>query len=163
MYLVGEYLHMVTAAFLIVILFFGGWHFWGLTGSVDQVTWAEAIGRIVVLNAKVLGVVFFFMVARWSWARFRYDQLMSLGWLVMLPLGMVNLVYVAIWEEYGEVWARDASLSPPLVMTAGGWVVLLIAWFVATKMSPPMSDNQPRRLPLESDIRPGLQAAGTRS
>ena len=114
MYLVGEYLHMVAAAFLIVILFFGGWHFWGLTGSGDNVTWVEAILRIVVLNVKVLGMIFFFMVARWSWARFRYDQLMSLAWLVMLPLGMVNLAYVAIWEEYGEAWARSAGLSPPV-------------------------------------------------
>ena len=36
MYLIAEFLHMVTAAFLIVILFFGGWHFWGLTGSADD-------------------------------------------------------------------------------------------------------------------------------
>ncbi len=41
MYLVAEFLHMVTAAFLIVILFFGGWHFWGLTGSGNQVTWID--------------------------------------------------------------------------------------------------------------------------
>ena len=113
MYLVGEYLHMVTAAFLIVILFFGGWHFWGLTGSGSNVTWVEAILRIVVLNVKVLGIIFFFMVARWSWARFRYDQLMSLAWLVMLPMGMVNLVYVAVWEEYGGAWAPEQRFFAP--------------------------------------------------
>jgi NADH-quinone oxidoreductase subunit H len=155
MYLVGEYLHMVAAAFLIVILFLGGWHFWGLTGFSDNVTWPEAILRIIVLHAKVLGVIFFFMVARWSWARFRYDQLMSLAWLVMLPLGMVNLVYMAIWQEYGEVWARSAGLSPQLAMTVCGWAVLVVALYAATKMAP-LSDNSPRRLPLASDIRPGL-------
>ena len=111
MYLVGEYLHMVAAAFLITMLFLGGWHFWWLTGSGNEVTWFEAILRIVVLNVKVLGMIFFFMVARWSWSRFRYDQLMSLAWLVMLPLGLVNLTYVAIWEEYGGAWAR-APASP---------------------------------------------------
>jgi len=151
MYLVGEYLHMVAAAFLIVILFFGGWHFWGLTGSRNEVTWLQAILRVVVLNVKVLGVIFFFMVARWSWARFRYDQLMSLGWLVMLPLGMVNVVYVAIWEEYGG--------ASQLTMAACGWAVFLVAWFVATKLAPRMSDNRPRRLPLESDIGPGWQVS----
>ena len=114
MYLVGEYLHMVAAAFLIVMLFFGGWHCWGLTGSGNNVTWVEAILRIVVLNVKVLGMIFFFMVARWSWARFRYDQLMSLAWLVMLPLGMVNLAYVAIWEEYGGAWASRPAFRPRL-------------------------------------------------
>ena len=158
MYLVGEYLHMVAAAFLIVMLFFGGWHFWGLTGSGENVTWVEAILRIVVLNVKVLAMIFFFMVARWSWPRFRYDQLMSLAWLVMLPLGMVNLVYVAIWEEYGEAWAGHAGLSPQLAMTACGWALLFVALYVATKMSPPTSDNYPRRLPLRSDIRPSFEA-----
>ena len=87
MYLVGEYLHMVTAAFLIVILFLGGWHFWWLTGAGEVVTWPVALLRVIVLLAKVLSVILFFMVARWSWARFRFDQLMSLAWLVMLPLG----------------------------------------------------------------------------
>jgi NADH-quinone oxidoreductase subunit H len=157
MYLVGEYLHMVAAAFLIVILFFGGWHFWGLTGSGENVTWVEAILRFVVLNVKVLGMIFFFMVARWSWARFRYDQLMSLAWLVMLPLGMVNLAYMAIWGEYGETWALSANLPRPVAMAACGWAVLFAALYVAAKMAPPMSDNQPRRLPLASDIRPGLE------
>ncbi len=156
MYLVGEYLHMVTAAFLIVMLFFGGWHFWGLTGSGDNVTWVEAILRIVVLNVKVLGMVFFFMVARWSWARFRYDQLMSLAWLVMLPMGMVNLAYVAIWEEYGGAWAQSAGFSPQVAMTACGWAVLFATWYVATKMSPPMSDNRPRRQP-PGNIRPSFE------
>ena len=149
MYLVGEYLHMITAAFLIVILFFGGWHFWGLTGSSNSVTWGEAILRFVVLNVKVLGMIFFFMVARWSWARFRYDQLMSLAWLVMLPLGMVNLAYVAIWEEYGRDRARGAGFSPQAAMTVCGWAVLFVAWYMATKMARPMSDNRPRRQPVQ--------------
>ena len=55
-------------------------------------TWPVAVLRVIVLAVKVLAVIFFFMLARWSWARFRYDQLMALAWLVMLPLGLVNLV-----------------------------------------------------------------------
>jgi NADH-quinone oxidoreductase subunit H len=144
MYLVGEYLHMVTAAFLIVMLFGGGWHFWGLTGSGNDVTWPVAILRIVVLNVKVLGMVFFFMVARWAWARFRYDQLMSLAWLVMLPLGMVNFAYVAVWEEYGERLAWRMGFSPPLAMVVCGWAVMLVTWFVATVAFRGASDNRPR-------------------
>ncbi len=158
MYLVGEYLHMVAAAYLIVMLFFGGWHFWGLTGSGDSVTWFEAILRIIVLHVKVLGMIFFFMVARWSWARFRYDQLMSLAWLVMLPLGMVNLAYAAIWEEYGDEWARSAGLPPFLIATVCGWALLFVTIYVGAKMSTPISDNIPRRLPLDSDIRPSFEA-----
>ena len=145
MYLVGEYLHMVAAAFLISILFLGGWHFWGLTGAGNQVTWFEAIMRIVVLNAKVLGIIMFFMVARWAWARFRYDQLMSLAWLVMLPLGMINLAWVAVWEEYGAGAAAKSGFSPSLAMAACGWGVLLATWLIGTGMTRGMSDNRPRR------------------
>lgn len=145
MYLVAEYLHMVTAAFLIVILFFGGWHFWGLTGSGDNVTWLQAILRIVVLHAKALTVILFFMLARWSWARFRYDQLMSLAWLVMLPLGMVNVAYVAVWEEYGPRLAQRLGMPEAWCSTAFGWGVFLATWFVATWMVPAQSDNTPRR------------------
>src|SRR6266550_8237872 len=50
LFLIAEFLHMITAAFLIVILFFGGWHLWGLTGSTDDVTWPIAILRVVVLG-----------------------------------------------------------------------------------------------------------------
>ena len=49
MYLIAEFLHMVTVSFLIVILFFGGWHFWGLTGADNNVTWVTAILRVLVL------------------------------------------------------------------------------------------------------------------
>src|SRR3989304_888310 len=54
MYLVAEFLHMIMAAFLIVILFLGGWHFWGLTGSGDDIAWPVAILRSIVLLAKVM-------------------------------------------------------------------------------------------------------------
>ena len=63
MYLVAEYIHMITAAFLIVILFLGGWHFWGLTGSGETVTWMAAAWRVLVLLVKVLAVIFFFMLS----------------------------------------------------------------------------------------------------
>ncbi len=149
MYLVGEYLHMVAAAFLITILFFGGWHFWGLTGSGNQVTWIEAILRILVLNGKVLGIILFFMVARWAWARFRYDQLMSLAWLVMLPLGMINLAWVAVWEEYG----RNSGLRHEnLAMAICGWTVLLATWLIGTRMTRGMSDNRPRKNAVEANV-----------
>ena len=116
LYLVAEFLHMVTASFLIVILFLGGWHFWGLTDGVngpggDQVTWVVAVLRIIVLLVKVMAVILFFMLARWSWPRFRFDQLMDLGWKLMLPWGMVNLVVVAVCVEYGDSLAARVGLS----------------------------------------------------
>jgi NADH-quinone oxidoreductase subunit H len=106
LYLVADLLHMVTASFLIVILFLGGWHFWGLTAGLngaggDLVTWPAAVVRAIVLLAKVMAVILFFMWSRWSWPRFRFDQLMALAWKVVLPLGLVNVILTAVWVEYG--------------------------------------------------------------
>jgi len=145
MYLVAEFLHMVTASFLIVILFLGGWHFWGLTGSSDVVTWPVAVLRVIVLLAKVMGVILFFMLARWSWPRFRYDQLMDVAWKVMIPWGMVNLVVVAVWLEYGDHLARGVGLSAERSITVVGCGMLSLCWLVAVIVDPTRGDKHPRR------------------
>jgi NADH-quinone oxidoreductase subunit H len=146
LFLVAEFLHMVTAAFLIVIMFLGGWHLWGLTGSGPVETWTVALLRFGVLSAKILGVILFFMLVRWSWPRFRFDQLMNLAWKVMLPLGLVNLVTVAAVEEFrpqlvaalGEGWAKVAAIGLP-------WAVFFIGWIAAGMLTPSGTDNTPIR------------------
>lgn len=145
MYLVAEFLHMVMAAFLIVILFLGGWHFWGLTGSGDEITWPIALLRIIVLLVKVMGAILFFMFARWSWPRFRYDQLMDLGWKVMIPWGMVNLVIVAVWMEYGDHLSRLLALPSSSCMVVLGWATLLLTWLATVIADPTRTGNRPRQ------------------
>jgi NADH-quinone oxidoreductase subunit H len=145
LYMVAEFLHMVLAAFLIVILFLGGWHFWGLTGSGDEITWPVALLRIIVLLVKVMGAILFFMLARWSWPRFRYDQLMELAWKVMIPWGMVNLVVVAVWMEYGDDLARWMPILTERSMAVVGWGTLALTWLVTVLVDPTRSDNRPRR------------------
>ena len=144
LYLIAEFLHMVTAAFLITILFFGGWHLWGVTGSgAEPVGWVTALLRVVVLLTKVMGVILFFMLVRWSWPRFRFDQLMALAWKIMLPLGMVNLVIVAVLVEYqdqvlvavGGSWAA---------LWACLWAIAIAAWLIAGIVAPLSTDNRPR-------------------
>ena len=153
LFLIAEFLHMITASFLIVILFFGGWHLWGVTGSGDEITWLTALLRVVVLGVKIFLVILFFMLVRWSWPRFRFDQLMSLAWKVMLPLGLVNLVTIAVLvelREQGEI-ATD-SLWP---MVAISWGVTVVAWLVSGWLAPLASDNRPRRSlgPLDAERR----------
>jgi NADH-quinone oxidoreductase subunit H len=145
LFLVAEFLHMITAAFLIVILFLGGWHFWGLTGSTDEVAWWQAILRILVLGGKTMLVILFFMVTRWSWPRFRFDQLMSLAWKVMLPLGMANLLVVAVLNEVRA--ANDpasASVVWEWAMTIPGWVTFVAAWLAVAFCGTTVTDNSPR-------------------
>lgn len=143
LFLIAEFLHMVTASFLIVILFLGGWHLWGVTGSdPNSATWTQAILRILVLMTKILGVVMFFMVVRWSWPRFRFDQLMALAWKVMLPLGMVNLVAIAILSE--PAIAQRIGSDRTIVFVACSWAVAGVAWIVTALAQPYVSDNRPR-------------------
>ncbi|MFN6190485.1 MAG: NADH-quinone oxidoreductase subunit NuoH [Planctomycetia bacterium] len=144
LFLVSEFLHMITAAFLIVIMFLGGWHLWGVTGAGQEVTWAGALLRFGVLSAKILAVIVFFMLVRWSWPRFRFDQLMSLAWKVMLPLGLANLVTVAAVEEFrpqlvaalGESWATCAAIAAP-------WAVFFVGWIASGILTPSGTDNRP--------------------
>ena len=149
LFLIAEFLHMVVSAFLIVILFFGGWHLWGLTGSGDEVNWFQAIARIVVLVAKIMAVIVFFMMVRWSWPRFRFDQLMSLAWKVMLPLGLLNLAAVAVISEMME--SSETPVSP-WVVAAWGWVVLVVGWAGAALSAPLHDDNRPRQHSREFDV-----------
>jgi NADH-quinone oxidoreductase subunit H len=144
MYLIAEFLHMVTSAFLIAILFFGGWHFWGLTGSGDEsITWVTALVRVIVLLAKVMTIILFFMMVRWSWPRFRFDQLMALAWKVMLPLGMVNLVVVAVLVEY-ENQVLGAFGGSHAALVACLWALAVAAWLAAGIVAPLSTDNRPR-------------------
>jgi NADH-quinone oxidoreductase subunit H len=145
LFLVAEFLHMVAAAFLIVILFLGGWHFWGLTGAGDSVTWPVALLRVFVLWVKVGGVILFFMLVRWSWPRFRFDQLMALAWKVMLPLGIVNVVAVAVLDELREPLARMLGSAASAAIVLAAWAICVAAWVVAALCDPLVADNRPRR------------------
>jgi NADH-quinone oxidoreductase subunit H len=84
----AEYLNMVVISGLIVTLFFGGWDipFW------DQPNWIEPI--IVIL--KMCFFIFFFIWVRATLPRLRYDQLMSFGWKILLPLATLNALVTAI-------------------------------------------------------------------
>ncbi|HUL43534.1 MAG TPA: NADH-quinone oxidoreductase subunit NuoH [Bacteroidota bacterium] len=85
-----EYAGLLTSSAIITTLYLGGWqvpfiHNFGLSDF-----WI-AIIQVLGFCVKVLGLVLFYIVIRWTIPRFRYDQLMNLGWKVMLPLAIVNL------------------------------------------------------------------------
>ncbi len=84
----AEYLNMVVVSGLIVTLFFGGWDipFW------DQPNWIEPF----VVIAKMCAFIFFFIWVRATLPRLRYDQLMSFGWKILLPLATLNALVTAI-------------------------------------------------------------------
>ena len=147
LFLVAEFIHMITASFLIVILFLGGWHFWGLTGA-DPVagSWGIALLRVLVLLGKVFLVIVFFMVVRWSWPRFRFDQLMGLAWKVMLPLGLLNFVTVSILLEVKIILQSrsEATTGFDIVSALISWLICIGSWIIICQWGPRVADNRPR-------------------
>ena len=91
-FFMAEYIAMFSLAALGVTLYFGGWSLPG----VELSGWTGALLGLATLLGKVGLWMFFFVWVRWTFPRFRYDQLMRLGWKVLLPLGVVNLVAVAV-------------------------------------------------------------------
>lgn len=145
MFLVAEFVHMITSAFLIVILFLGGWHVWGLPTQTSDLGWGWAIAHVAVLHAKVFLVILFFMLARWSWPRFRFDQLMTLAWKVMLPLGLVNLVAVAVLSEWNHVPGAGTAEPFSWGLVGINWAVAIGAVLFAALLAPAYGDNRPLR------------------
>ena len=91
MFFMAEYINVVVASAMTVTLFFGGWSFPGFTPHGI----AGALLSIVIFTVKTLFFVWLFVWVRWTLPRFRYDQLMRLGWKVLLPLALFNLFWIA--------------------------------------------------------------------
>ncbi len=87
-YYFAEYLNVIVASAMLVTFFLGGWHIPG----VDVPGWVEPL----VVIAKTMLVVLFFVWVRATLPRLRYDQLMSLGWKILLPLATLNALVTAI-------------------------------------------------------------------
>jgi len=97
-FFLAEYANMITSAAVIVTLFLGGWQFPYLeTFGLPALT--VSLLQVLTFVVKVAAVLFFYMWIRWTIPRFRYDQLMNLGWKVMLPLALLNVVVTGagIW------------------------------------------------------------------
>lgn len=95
MFFLAEYANMIIASCLIAALYLGGWHIPFINSSSLSEGWLPLISVFIFL-LKVCLILFFFIWVRWSIPRFRYDQLMNLGWKIMFPLSIVNIAWVTI-------------------------------------------------------------------
>jgi len=91
-YLFAEYASMFISSTILAVLYFGAYNYPGMSWAVENwgVNIANVIG-IIVLFAKICFFIFFFMWVRWTIPRFRYDQLMRLGWKILIPLAIANI------------------------------------------------------------------------
>jgi len=95
----SEYLHMTVASALITVLFLGGWNLPWIDMPFDG--WPGALLSMAVFATKVAMLLWFFVWVRWTLPRFRYDQLMALGWKVMIPLAVLNFLWVGVAMALG--------------------------------------------------------------
>lgn len=102
LFFMGEYAAMISVSALMVTLFFGGWTlpFFGLNETAS--TLAGGILQILVFLGKIACFMVLFVWIRWMVPRFRYDQLMDLGWKRFLPLALANIIITAIilWMQH---------------------------------------------------------------
>jgi NADH-quinone oxidoreductase subunit H len=98
LFFLGEYVAMITGSAIIVTLFLGGWHFPGVPDGSHG--WAWGLLNIFIFFAKVAALLFFFIWVRWTLPRFRYDQLMRLGWVFFFEIALVNIFLMAILLAY---------------------------------------------------------------
>ena len=103
LFFMGEYAAMTVASAMMVTLFLGGWSlpFAGLDQPAASIP--MGIAHICIFLAKMLVVEFMIIWVRWMWPRFRYDQLMDLGWRRFIPLALANIIVTAM-----IIWMRAA-------------------------------------------------------
>ena len=93
MFFMAEYANMITAAALTVTLFFGGWDV-PLINETSLGIWGTVLS-VLSFILKMGFFLFLFIWVRWTFPRFRYDQLMKIGWKVMLPIALLNIFVTA--------------------------------------------------------------------
>ncbi len=139
----GEFVHLVTAACLVAVFFLGGWDIPLWTGDnirvltdgtvIGEPTWWKTVLTGGAFATKVVGVILVFMWIRWTLPRFRYDQLMSLGWKVLLPMMMGYIMTMA-----GLIFGLDSLglVTGPtygLILGAVNLTLLVILLFVVDR------------------------------
>jgi NADH-quinone oxidoreductase subunit H len=105
MFYLAEYSNMITASALMVTLFFGGWDI-PFTAWDNTAPWTvlKFVVTFAAFWAKVLGFLFAYVWVRWTLPRFRFDQLMDLGWKVLLPIALAYVMVIAV-----AVWGLEAA------------------------------------------------------
>ncbi len=143
MFMLGEYTHMITTSLLMSLLFFGGWNLFGLEDSFTDPLWALVL-KAGILAAKMFFFLFLYLIVRWTIPRFRFDQLMTLAWKVMIPLSLLHLLAAMLVKQFeAPDWVLSVA-SLGLFLAAG-----LVS--VATNSGP---NNAPRR----RKVKPKMEA-----
>jgi NADH-quinone oxidoreductase subunit H len=137
LFFLGEYTHMITTSFLVVTLFFGGWNLPWVAPATESAGYLDMVLKVIVIGVKMILFIVFYMLIRWTVPRFRFDQLMGLAWKVMMPLALVNFLFVMVikYLNLDQSWLGRAWLLPPslILLVGAAWLAVAV----------------PRKLPLK--------------
>ena len=136
LFFIAEYANMITISAMVTTLFFGGWDI-PFTHWDETAGWLQMLATGAVFFVKVLFWLYFFMWIRWTLPRFRYDQLMSLGWKFLLPLalGYVMVVALALYLADGPLGLAGTPHLRLWVVTAVSAICFGIVMFVMDRGS----------------------------
>ena len=133
LFFLGEYSHVVTASAIFTCLFLGGYTIPFMGWLNETNTWWAALIKFHVIWAKVLIMIGFFMMIRWTIPRFRFDQLMRLAWKGMVPMGMASIGVTSVavacgWRIAGDrpVMTNAINAAIMLGLNVGMFVVAMI-------------------------------------
>ena len=115
LFFLAEYAHMITASAFMVALFFGGYLIPGWTWLNEDTGVAAMLCRMAVTAAKIFGFIVLMMVVRWTLPRFRFDQLMRLGWKWLVPISMIlvaaqTVIIYADWPRWPAALAANVLI-----------------------------------------------------
>ena len=108
-FFVAEYAHIVIGSAIFTLLFLGGWNFLPWVENPWSATWIGTLLGTGWFLTKTIGLIFFFIWVRWTLPRFRYDQVMDLGWTKLLPLALANLIFYVLVVT----WLDQSNLNLP--------------------------------------------------
>ncbi|MBM4188228.1 MAG: NADH-quinone oxidoreductase subunit NuoH [Gemmatimonadetes bacterium] len=130
LFFIAEYANMVTVSAMLATLFFGGWDIPGTSWDQNGSTLA-AVATGAAMFLKTFFFLFFFMWIRWTLPRFRYDQLMALGWKFLIPLALVYLmiIAVAVWILEAVVGIADPKIKA-LILFGMNAVMCYVVFFI---------------------------------
>jgi NADH-quinone oxidoreductase subunit H len=131
MFPISEYANMATSSALMATLFFGGWDIpFTTVDNTTGVSFFMLLLSIAIFGAKTLFFIFVFIWVRWTLPRFRYDQLMSLGWKTLLPLALAYIVIVAATLLGLDYLGLERGFLYGLAMLAVNVVLVIIVFFI---------------------------------
>jgi len=105
LYMFSEYINMFVSSAVMSALYFGGYNFPFMHDLGLSPNWITSLG-VLAFFLKIFAFIFFFMWIRWTLPRFRYDQLMNLGWKILIPLAIANIVLTGIITIISDVYFK---------------------------------------------------------